>query len=162
MAGATTIEQLRDTKFLQGIDDRYLSELAPLCRQEEFARQTTVFEEYDRAKDVYFIVDGQISLAICDSKGCRQIALVGMGELMGWSPLIGRTRLFDTARTLSPVKMLVVDAADLLEFCRTHAEFGFEFMRRAACVLAERLSATRIQLLEIGGIHLPEFQIESD
>lgn len=162
MAYTKNIELLRDTGFFLGIDDRYLRELAPLFRQEEFANQMTVFEEFDLAKDVYFIVEGRISLAICDAKGCRQIAIIGKGELMGWSPLIGRSRLFDTARTISPVKMLVVDADELLKLCKTHAELGYEFMRRAACVLAERLSATRIQLLEVGGVHLPEFPLESD
>jgi hypothetical protein len=35
-------------------------------------------------------------------------------------------------------------------------------MHRVACTLAERLSGTRIQLLEMCGVHLPEFPIESD
>jgi CRP/FNR family cyclic AMP-dependent transcriptional regulator len=162
MANTEIVELLRDTSFFHGIDDRYLSDLAPLFRLEEFANNTTVFEEFDRAKDVYFIVDGRISLAICDAKSCRQISIVEKGELMGWSPLVGRTRLFDTARTASRVKTLVIDADELLKYCAAHPEFGFEFMRRAARVLAERLSATRVQMLEIGGVHLPEFQLESD
>jgi len=162
MANTEIVELLRDTTFFRGIDDRYLHDLAPLCRQEEFANRTTIFEGSDRAKEVYFIVDGRISLAICDATGCRQVATIEKGDLMGWAPLIGRTRLFDSARTISRVKTIVIDADELLKFCTAHTEFGFEFMRRAARVLAERLSATRIQLLEIGGVHLPEFQLESD
>jgi hypothetical protein len=49
-----------------------------------------------------------------------------------------------------------------MEFCRSNPTFGFEFMRRAACVLADRLSATRLQLLEHGGYRLPCVQPESD
>ena len=37
-----------------------------------------------------------------------------------------------------------------------------DFMRRAAVVLGERLAATRVQLLELSGVHLPEFPLESD
>ncbi len=162
MAQPGNVDLLRETTFFRGIDARYLSDLAPLFRLEEFATNTTVFEEFDRAKDVYFIVDGRISLAICDAKACRQISIVEKGELMGWSPLVGRTRLFDSARTISRVKALVIDAEQLLKYCAAHPEFGYEFMRRAAGVLAERLSATRVQMLEIGGVHLPKFQLESD
>ncbi len=162
MAHPGNVELLRDTAFFRGIDARYLSDLAPLFRLEEFANNTIVFAEFDRAKEIYIIVDGRISLAICDAKGCRQISIVENGELMGWSPLVGRTRLFDTARTLSHVKALVIDADPLLNYCEAHPDFGFEFMRRAARLLAERLSSTRIQMLEIGGVHLPEFQLESD
>jgi CRP/FNR family cyclic AMP-dependent transcriptional regulator len=162
MSNHVTFELLRDTTFFRGIDDQYLCGLAPLCRLEEFANRTTILEESDRAKEVHFIVDGHVSLAICDATGCRQVALLENGDLMGWAPLIGRTRLFDSARTTSRVKTIVIDADKLLDFCAARHAFGFEFMRRAAQLLAERLSATRIQLLEIASAHLPNFQLESD
>ena len=162
MSDSENFDRLRELQFFQGIDETYLRELAGLSRQREFPARTKVFEEYERAKEVYFIVEGAISLAICGVSGCRQITVVGRGDLMGWSPLIGRARLFDTARTTTPVKALMFDGDELVKFCKAHADFGFEFMRRAACVLGERLSDTRRQLLEMGGIHLPEFQLESD
>lgn len=162
MTEIETTQLLRDLEFFQDIDEVYLRELAGLCRQREFPAYTTIFEEYDRAKEVYFIVEGVIPLAVCDARGCRQIAVVGRGDLMGWSALIGRTRLFDSARTATPVKCLVFEANELLRFCKAHTDFGYEFMRRAAQVLGERLSETRRRLLETSGMQLPEFQLESD
>ena len=162
MSDPAIFESLRGLQFFDGMDETYLRELAALSRLKEFPARTTVFEEYDRAKEVYFIVDGVISLGICDDKGCRQITVVRRGDLMGWSPLIGRARLFDTARTTSPVKALVFDGDELINFCKAHPDFGFMFMRRAAQVLGERLSDTRRQLLEMSGIHLPDFPLESD
>ena len=113
-------------------------------------------------KDAYFIVDGRVSLAICDASGCRQISVLGGGELFGWSPIVGRSRLFDTARAETAVQALAFDADELMNYCKHHPEFGFEFMRRAAAVLAERLVATRQQLVEMSGVHLPEFTLETD
>ena len=40
--------------------------------------------------------------------------------------------------------------------------FGFHFMHRVACTLADRLSGTRLQLLEMCGVHLPDVALESD
>ena len=87
---------------------------------------------------------------------------VGDGELVGWSPLVGRHRLSDTARTLTPVKALAIDGEQVIALCRDNPEFGFEFMHRVAMALAERLSATRLQLLDLSGFQLPDVQIESD
>jgi CRP-like cAMP-binding protein len=162
MAEPDTFELLRDHQFFQGLDDRHLKLLAAKCRLVEFPTHTKIFEEFDRAKDVYFIVDGRISLAICDASGCRQITMITKGDLLGWSPLIGRARLFDTARTASKVQVLVFDGDELIAYCKSNPDFGFEFMRRAACVLGDRLSATRVQLLELSGVHLPAYPMESD
>ena len=162
MSEADALELLRGHDFFQGFDEKYLATLAKKCRLVEFPTQTKVFAEFDRAKEVYFILEGQIALAICDASGCRLITLVGKGDLMGWSPLVGRSRLFDTARTDSKVRALVFDGEELVAFCKANPEFGYEFMRRAAVVLAERLSATRVRMLELGGAHLPEFPYESD
>jgi CRP-like cAMP-binding protein len=144
------------------MDEDHLQALAKMCQLAAYPNQTKIFEEFDRAKEVYFIVDGQISLAICDSSGCRQISLVKKGDLMGWSPLIGRARLFDTARTASKVRALVFDGEELVAYCESNPKFGYEFMRRAAIVLGERLSDARVQMLKLSGVQLPEFCIESD
>jgi CRP/FNR family cyclic AMP-dependent transcriptional regulator len=162
MAEADTLELLRSHEFFKGIEQRFLEPLSNICRLVEFPTQTKIFAEFERAKDVYFIVDGQIYLAICDASGCRQITVIGKGDLLGWSPLVGRTRLFDTASTCTKVHALVFDGDELIGYCEKNTDFGFEFMRRAAVVLAERLSATRVQLLELSGVHLPKFPLESD
>jgi CRP/FNR family transcriptional regulator, cyclic AMP receptor protein len=162
MTTPETLSLLHHHAFFAGFEQRDLEALAEHCRVVEFPNHTTIFEEFERAKEVYFVIDGQISIAICDASGCRQITMVGKGELLGWSPLIGRSRLFDTARAATKVRALVFDGDDLLSYCRSNAEFGFEFMRRAAAVLGERLAATRIQLLELSGVHFPEVPLESD
>ena len=163
MSQTNLIEKLQTSKFFAGFADDHLKRLAAICQFEEFPARSTLFEEYEHAQKVYVIFSGEISLAICEpDEVCKQIAVVHPGDLMGWSPLVGRARLYDTARALSPVKALVFDGAALMDFCAKNPVFGFQFMQRVACTLAERLSGTRLQLLEISGVHLPEFPLESD
>jgi CRP-like cAMP-binding protein len=162
-ADPNVLDELRKSDFLRGIADEHLAKLAAICRSVEFPARSTVFEQYGLATNVYVIVSGEISLAICDpAESCRQIGVVYGGDLMGWSPLVGRMRLYDTARTVTAVKALEFVGSELMEFCAANPSFGFEFMRRVACVLAERLSGARLQLLEISGMFLPEFPVESD
>lgn len=155
--------QLRQSPLLREIAEEHLEKLAEICREVEFPARHTVFEEYEPAKAVYVVVSGEISLALCDpKKSCRQIATVRSGELLGWSPLVGRARLYDTARTVTSVKALEFDGIRLMQFCETHPSFGFALMQRVAQTLSERLSATRLQLFELSGANLPEFPLESD
>lgn len=163
MSSTAILDELHKSSFFADIGDDDLATLAGMCRAVEFPARATIFEEYEPARDVYFIVSGEISLAICDTNvSCRQIAVVAPGELMGWSPLVGRARLYDTARSITSVRALAFDGHELMKFLAANPDFGFRFMHRVACTLAERLSGTRLQLLELSGVHLPEFVLESD
>ncbi len=153
----------RGIEFFDGIADEHLERFAELAQPLEFPPHSIIFHEQDEAKNVYLIVSGQVSLISCNPDvGCRQLMTVSDGELIGWSPLVGRRLLSDTARTLTETKAFAIDGERLLAFCREDPEFGFEFMHRVAGVLAERLSATRFQHLRMSGHQLPDVQIESD
>jgi CRP-like cAMP-binding protein len=163
--GAVTVDvnRLKNSMFFRQMPDSHLDQLAAIGREVNLPAHKTIFEEYDRAKDVYIILSGEVSLVICEPKdSCRQIAVVGEGDLVGWSPLVGRSRLTDTAVTLTPVKAFVFEGKKLLEFCEANPSFGFEFMRRAATELAKRLSGTRLQLLQMCGNRFPIFAMQPE
>mgnify|MGYP002622853674 CR=1 FL=1 len=163
MSDATILETLRGVEFLHDIADEHLVRLAEIARPIDFPPRTEMFRESDKAKNVYLIVSGKVSLYMCAPKvGCRQLMEVGPGEIVGWSPLVERERLSDTALTLTDTKTIALNGEEILRLCADNPQFGFEFMRRAAIALSQRLSATRLQLLEVSGFHLPDVQIESD
>ncbi len=156
-------DTLRDIEFFHDINSRHLECVAAISKIVEFPAHFDIFREHDPADIVYFIISGRVSLAVCAPRvGCRQLVEVGSGELIGWSPLVGRARLSDSARTLAVTKAVAIDGSRILGLCEKDPEFGFEFMRRAAQTLASRLSATRLQLLESNGLNLPKVQLESD
>ena len=163
MTTESKLEKLRSSTFFQEFPPEYFEQLVGFGQEIDIPAGTTVFKEFDRAKDLYVILSGEINLAISDKEdSCRLIGTVRQGDLMGWSPLVGRPRNYDTARTVTDVTALRLDAQKLMEFCSANPDFGFKFMHRIACVLAERLSGTRLQLLEMSGVHLPKVQLESD
>ena len=163
MTTESKLDKLRSSAFFKEFPPEYFEQIVDFGREVDIPARTTVFKESDLAKDVYVILSGEVSLAICDKEdACRLIGTVRQGDIMGWSPLVGRPRLYDTARTVTEVTALALDAQKLLEFCSANPKFGFKFMHRVACVLSERLSGTRLQLLEMSGVHLPKVQLESD
>lgn len=163
MSEANILETLRGVEFFRDIGDVHLEKLAKIAKLVEFPPNTNIFREHDTAKEMYLIITGRVSLVICERRvGCRELMEVGDGELIGWSPLVSRPRLSDTARTLTATKAIAFDGEQALEFCRQDTKFGFEFMCRVAQVLSQRLSATRMKLLEMSGFQLPDVQLESD
>ena len=163
MSVATIVESLQGVPFFQDIAAEHLERLASIAQPVEYPARSEIFHEHDKSQNVYVILSGQVSLVIRQPKvGSRQLLQVGDGELVGWSALLGRPRLSDTALTLTETKALAIDGQQALALCKEDPELGFVFMQRVAKELAGRLSATRLKLLETSGTQLPSVQIESD
>ena len=75
----------------------------------------------------------------------------GDGDLLGLSPLVEQSRSSATARTVTETEVIQLNAGQILTLCEHNPAFGYEFMRRAAIALSHRLSATRLQLIDVYG-----------
>ncbi len=156
MNDTSLLEDLRETPFLRGIFPGYLEQVASISELVEQPAGTLIFREGEPASHVYLVFHGNISLEVCaPSVGCRRIFTVSDGELLGWSPLFEQTRLTASARTLTPARLLKINAGQLLTLCEHNPRFGYEIMRRVGLALAKRLSATRLQLLDVYGQQMP-------
>ena len=61
---------------------------------------------------------------------------------------MGRGKHFQ-ARVLERADALAFDGGELLAACKDDPQFGFVFMHRLLGVVAERLQATRLQVLDM-------------
>lgn len=154
---------LQQLEFCRDMDQADLASLASIATWKEFARGDVLFREGEAAEEVYLIVQGEVGLSVFRPQvGHRHLASIKAGEIVGWSPMLGRQRMSDTARALAPTQTIVVRGGELIQLCYDHPAFGCKFMHRTAQTVAERLSATRLQMLELCGVRLPEAVLESD
>lgn len=159
----TTIDHLRSIELFADTSDEILSQIADVSQEVTYEPRTTIFSENSVAQNVYFVLDGEVSLVICTPKsGCRQLDRAGKGELVGWSPLLEKTRFSAAAHATTAVKAIEIDGQKLLGICEQNPAFGFQLIRKIAEVVSDRLRAMRLKLLDQCGIHLPEVNIESD
>jgi CRP-like cAMP-binding protein len=97
-----------------------------------------------------------VSLEICAAgSGCKQILTLGQGELVGWSSVLDQTYYTTRAHAIETTRLVEINAGQFLTMCERNPKFGFELMRRTALSIAKRLSATRIQLMDVYGGSLP-------
>jgi hydrogenase maturation protease len=156
MNDKSVLETLRDVGFLRGIGDEYLNQIAEIAEREEFPEGKIIFHEGGPAQFIYLIVSGNVSLEIAaPGVGSRRILTVGVGELLGWSPVLEQARLAATARALTPTQVVKISGQQVLTMCEHNPRFGYDVMRRAALALAKRLSATRMQLIDVYGSQMP-------
>jgi len=135
--------------FVAQFEPRHIEKLASLAREVRFERDQLLFREGDECHDFYLIVTGLVALEIVAPGHVFRIQTLFAGDELGWSALLmGRGKHFQ-ARTLDRVDALAFDGAALLDACHEDTQFGFLLMQRLLAVVAERLQATRLQLLDM-------------
>ena len=158
MSEPTLSETLKSLRFFEDIAEADLEEIASVARLENFRPGALLFHEAERQTDIFVVAEGTVSLEIClPGQGCKRIQTVGPGELVGWSPILGESPMTATARAIDRLRLVAIDAAQLLALCSHNPVFGYTLMRRTAQVLALRLNATRLQLLDVYRNEIPMY-----
>lgn len=144
-------ETLRKLEFLRGVDDEHVKEIAKLGKVVDFPEGTIVFSEGEPAVNCYLIVDGSVLLEMCGPGGCARILTIGDGEILGWSSVLGKAALTAAARTVTATRAIELSGPELSALCEQIPRLGYQLMRCTALALAKRLTATRLQLLDLYG-----------
>jgi CRP-like cAMP-binding protein len=145
----TPLATLRHHPFVLEFDSRHVERLAVLARDVRFDRDHVIFREGDDCSEFYLISTGLVALEIVAPGHTFRVQTLFAGDEFGWSAfLMGSGKHFQ-ARTLERVEALVFQGPELLAACREDTAFGFAFMQRLLGVVAERLQATRLQLLDM-------------
>jgi CRP/FNR family cyclic AMP-dependent transcriptional regulator len=141
---------LAEHPFTQGLDKRYLSLLTGCASNVRFEPGERIFREGEEANKFYLVQEGKLAIEVFGAeRGALSILTVGPGEVLGWSWLVPPYRWQFDAYALEPVRAIALDG----ECLRTKAEkdhgLGYELLKRISRVMAERLHATRLQLLNV-------------
>jgi CRP-like cAMP-binding protein len=104
------------------------------------------------ADHCYLLVEGAAVIsADSPGRGRRSIQTIHAGDLLGWSWLFPPHRWAFDAVALTPTRAIVLDAAKLRGAIDDDPAFGLEVVRRVGATVADRLNATRLQLLDLYG-----------
>jgi CRP-like cAMP-binding protein len=134
--------------FTTGMGGPAIEKLATLARTVGYARNEVIFREGDDCHDFFLLVSGRVGLEIVSERVAHRVHTLSAGDEFGWSAvLMGQGKYFQ-ARALEQVEALALDGSDLLSLCEREPAFGFKLMHRLLAVVAERLQATRLQLLD--------------
>ncbi len=156
MSSDDVMQTLEKIQFLHDMRPENIKRIADAAQILNFDEQEVVFREGDPAENMYLIASGSVSLEICaPGVGCKQILTLGPGELLGWSSLLGQSKYTARAHTPQTACLVKINVSQLSALCDSDPQFGYDLMRRTALALAKRLSATRIQFMNVYGDVMP-------
>lgn len=148
-----TLERvLKEHPFLKGLKPQYLKLLIGCASNVVFQPGEFLFREGDEANSFYFIRTGKIAIeTFIPGKGPLVIQSREAGEVAGWSWLLPPYRWHFDARAVESVRAIALDGKCLREKCEEDHDLGYEMMKRFATIMADRLEAARLQLLDVYG-----------
>lgn len=148
-----TIEELlADVPGLAGMEPEHLALIAGCGQTQVFGDGEYLMREGDPADRFYVIRSGAVAMEIfVPQRGAVTVESIGPGDLLGWSWLVEPYRVHLDARSTGETHTLSFDAACLRGKCDADPVLGYALMRRFVPVIAERLQATRVRLLDVYG-----------
>ena len=109
-----------------------------------------LFREGDRQTSLFILAGGLVQLSILvPGRGDVPILTVGPGELIAWSAVLSKQPMTCTAMALEDSKLLEFPSQSIEDLVDRDPQFAMEFYRWIAFGLSERLTATRLQLLDL-------------
>lgn len=144
---------LAEHPFLKGIQPPYLKRLVGCATNVRFDTGQFVFQDDDPANHFYLLREGKVAIEVpVPGRGQVTIQTLGPGEVLGWSWLIPPYRWRFDARALQVTRAIALDGKCLRGKFEKDNGLGYELLRRFAPVIAQRVEATRLQLLDMYGV----------
>jgi CRP/FNR family transcriptional regulator, cyclic AMP receptor protein len=135
--------------FFQGMPPGLVGAAVAAAEARSFRAGEYLLRE-GRAADTFFaVVQGKVALEIFAADRVRlTVQTVGPGEVLGWSALTPPHRWTLDAIAVKPTHALAIDGSALTShFARVPSD-GYEFLRRLVPVLAGRIQAMEMQLVD--------------
>jgi CRP-like cAMP-binding protein len=150
MAENVSTQTLQEIDFLRGFAPDHLKQIADIAQLRNFKKHEVVFNEGQRADNLYLIVKGSVLLEVGGTEiGCKHILTISKGELFGWSSQTEDPRYAAKAIAVEPLEVVQIDGARMRKICDSDPKFGYQFLHRTMLALSKRLVATWKQLADV-------------
>ena len=145
-------DKLARHEFLSGVDEKHIETLAAFTHQEIIDAGDYVFRAGEHAEHCYLILEGRVYLEVYDPRrGAVALESLGSNRALGWSWLIPPHQWTFDARATVPTGLLALNAEKFRRAMESDHELGYHMLKRFTSVIADRLRASRLQLLDMYG-----------
>lgn len=154
---------LAGLRFCEPLPAQALARVAGMATLRGLPANTVLFREGAQNDELLIITIGRVALDMqVPQRGEVRIISLGPGDIVAWSALLGGGRMTTSAVAMEDTQVVAIRAADALSLCESDPEFGFQLMKQVAHALANRLVATRLQLLDLFADTVPAVPLGPD
>lgn len=95
----------------------------------KFAANATVFSQGDPAKNVIYIQEGSVKLAVVNETGKEAVvAILKPGDFVGEGCLAGQSTCIATATAIAPTTVLVIEKDEMMRLLHKEHQFSDRFI----------------------------------
>lgn len=153
----TLIDQLATTVVGKYLSKTQIGKIIDASQVIELGTGRFLFREGETNPSIYVMLDGQIDLVMqVRPRGSQRILSLGQGDLVAWSALLGNGVMTCSALCTRDAKLIAIDARVVRDRIEKDHELGYHFMHMVSMALAHRLTATRLQLLDLFAPAFPQ------
>lgn len=130
--------QLRQADLFVGLNPAILKAIMAAGTRHAYAAGEFVYHRHDPAAFLYILMEGDIRLRLGD-EGSELFTIAALGEVFGWSSLIGRDYHTVSAVCRRSSAVLKMSRQRLIAIFEDDPESGFIFYKQLARALGNRL-----------------------
>jgi CRP-like cAMP-binding protein len=144
--------QLAKAPLFRHLASEHLQAVSGCAAQEAHPAEELLLRQGEQADALYLLLSGSASLELeVPGRAPLVIATLGAGELVGASWVLSTSRVQFDVRARTALEVIRFDVACLQARFDADPALGHAFCRRFLAVVAERLQATRLQLMDLYG-----------
>jgi aspartate ammonia-lyase len=147
---ATVREQLRQARFLEGMTESALHQLAKLVVPRTFETDTIVFQEGTPRQFMAIIGSGAVAIEKSVNGKPVRLVTLGAGEAVGEGVLLDDSKHGTSARAVQNTDAFVLGGDQLQGMIKEHPALYAALVARAARTISQRLAATDATLVGRG------------
>ncbi len=141
---------VKEIDLFRGIDPEVMEEIANICSEEKYTKDTVLFEKGEEAESLYILEQGTLNLVIKNG-GSLIYGLTEPGEVFGWSSLVESGLYTASGVCATDTKVVKIEREKIERVFDRHPEVGFKVLKRLAGVISQRLSNAYRDLLSARG-----------
>jgi CRP/FNR family transcriptional regulator, cyclic AMP receptor protein len=141
-------KDIKDFKLFAGLDEKELSEIAPLCLRKTYEVNSVIFDPENPSEELFIVEGGndaiQIEIPLGTQKGKIVIHTLSKGETFGWAAIETQHVKTAAARCLDTVNVIAINGKTLLQLLDKNTHMGYILMKNLCDIINMRLAYTTV------------------
>ena len=140
--------------FFEGFRSQYTELLVGCASNVRFNPGELLLRGGEEASQFFVLRQGKVAVEL-SAAGRKPIVIQILegGEILGWSWLLPPYQWRFDARAIEPTRAVAFDGKCLRAKCEEDHDLGYELLKRFTTIIAKRLDAASMQLLDTYGEH---------
>lgn len=125
-------------------------QLMSMARLVRYDEGEYIFREGDHALNLCIVQSGEVAIELnLPPHGPSTVTTAGPGEWFSWSALLEPRIARASARAVEPTEIWTIRGGAIMDLAIEDHEFGFQIYRALAGLIAERLTFSWLQILQM-------------